>query len=277
MADSLPAHLEPSKLGTKEYWDALYSTELSNHASNPADQGTVWFDDSDAEAKLLAFLAARDDPALDRAATSFLDLGCGNGSLLRALRRRGWSGPALGVDYSANSVALARRIEERRGAARGKDDDDDDEEENYDTDEDEEDDEEDEGNPRPPPSSEPVRFETWDLLSGDTSPVLSGDQDAGWDVVLDKGTFDAICLSDQLDDRGRRICEGYKEKVPTLVRPGGLFVVTSCNWTEEELRAWFVEGTGGELEESGRVEYRAFTFGGAKGQTISTLCFRRRS
>ncbi|CAI4218012.1 unnamed protein product [Parascedosporium putredinis] len=164
MADSLPAHLEPSKLGTKEYWDALYSTELSNHASNPADQGTVWFDDSDAEAKLLAFLAARDDPALDRAATS-----------------------------------------------------------------------------------------------GDTSPVLSGDQDAGWDVVLDKGTFDAICLSDQLDDRGRRICEGYKEKVPTLVRPGGLFVVTSCNWTEEELRAW------------------AFTFGGAKGQTISTLCFRRRS
>jgi len=93
---------------------------------------------------------------------------------------------------------------------------------------------------------------------------------------LDKGTFDAICLSDEKDEQGRRICEGYKDRIAALVKPhGGLFIVTSCNWTEGELRAWFVEGTGGEFEEWGRVEYRAFVFGGAKGQTISTLCFRR--
>ncbi|PKS10333.1 hypothetical protein jhhlp_002084 [Lomentospora prolificans] len=259
MADSqasLPAHLEPSKLGTKEYWDALYSTELSNHASNPSDTGTVWFDDSNAEEKLLEFLPTI-SPPLSRQTTSFLDLGCGNGSLLFALRRQGWAGPALGVDYSPNSVALARRIEDARRVG----------EEVVEEEEDK----------SPEASREPVRFETWDLLRGEPGTVLAGEQADGWDVVLDKGTFDAICLSEESDERGRRICEGYKERVPGLVkRGGGLFIVTSCNWTEEELRAWFVDGTGGQLEECGRVEYRAFTFGGAKGQTISTLCFRRR-
>ncbi|KLU87601.1 hypothetical protein MAPG_06598 [Magnaporthiopsis poae ATCC 64411] len=119
-SSSQPEHLVPSELGTKEYWDALYDKEIANHASNPADIGTVWFDDSDAEAKML-------------------------------LRR--------------------------------------------------------------------------------------GD--------------------------------------------GGLFLITSCNWTEAELRAWF-EGSGsdndndndnGRFEFAGSVEYPSLSFGGVKGQTISTVCF----
>merc|ERR1712000_575029 len=48
---SKPNHLEPSQLGTKEYWDNLYITELSNHALDPTDEGTIWFDDSAAEDK----------------------------------------------------------------------------------------------------------------------------------------------------------------------------------------------------------------------------------
>lgn len=102
--------------------------------------------------------------------------------------------------------------------------------------------------------------------------------------MTDKGTFDAICLSEAKDERGRRICEGYRGRVGRLVRRGGLFVVTSCNWTEDELRKWFVgegaaEGGEGEevigFEEAGRIQYRTFSFGGHRGQTISTLCFRR--
>lgn len=65
-----------------------------------------------------------------------------------------------------------------------------------------------------------------------------------------------------------------------LVREGGLFLVTSCNWTEEELEAWFGEGSpdveGGRFVRVGKVKYPSFSFGGVKGQTISTLCFQRR-
>ncbi|KKY39361.1 putative s-adenosylmethionine-dependent methyltransferase [Diaporthe ampelina] len=267
MADdnpSKPGHLEPSELGTKEYWDTLYKRELVNNASDPSDRGTVWFDDSDAEAKLLQFLeglaggetsaatatssggSTAAAPALDRQSASFLDLGCGNGSLLFALREEGWRGRCLGVDYSPESVALARQIA-GSGAVAGDDE---------------------------------VEFAEWDVLRGDHGAVLGQAQEQGWDVVHDKGTFDAVSLSNEADARGRRVSEGYKARVVRLVRPGGLFLVTSCNWTEEELEGWFGEGSaeveGGAFVRVGRVNYPSFSFGGVKGQTISTLCFQKR-
>ncbi|EGX89153.1 Putative S-adenosylmethionine-dependent methyltransferase [Cordyceps militaris CM01] len=256
-----PKHLEPSALGTREYWDKLYTTEIANHAANPDDIGTVWFDDSDAEDKMLAFLArlagspdesdseddaeaAEDAPTptsatvLSKATTSFLDLGCGNGSILFALRARGWRGPLVGVDYSAHSIRLATQVASARGL------------------------------------SDHIRFAEWDLLQGTPLPPPQ----TTFDVVLDKGTFDAISLSDATDAQGRRACERYKARVLPLLAERGLFLITSCNWTEDELRGWFAGGDsvdGAALEEAGRVKYRSFSFGGVSGQTISTLCFRK--
>ncbi|KAH8169567.1 methyltransferase domain-containing protein [Sarocladium implicatum] len=271
MADSSashPNHLEPSKLGTKEYWDSLYTTEISNHAANPSDTGTVWFSDSNAEAKILSHLSSLTktpssstpdtsaSPAqvkLSRETTSFLDLGCGNGSLLLALRAASWKGPMLGVDYSPQSVQLAQQVAADEQVVGDK----------------------------------LVYFEEYDILNGDPATILnhqdlpaSVGEGGGFDVVLDKGTFDAISLSDEKDVKGRRLCEGYRESVLPLVKKGtGLFVLTSCNWTEEELKSWFVakgqEEDGDGFEVASRVEYRTFSFGGVKGQTISTLCFRR--
>ncbi|VUC23325.1 unnamed protein product [Clonostachys rosea] len=252
-----PTHLEPSKLGTKEYWNNLYTNELANNSSNPSDIGTVWFDDSDAEAKILEFLSTRSD--LSRSDTTFLDLGCGNGSLLFSLREVDdeddededdgdeaqeksagpWTGRMLGVDYSPQSVALANQI----ASSRDKDE------------------------------VAGMSFQEWDILGGSYSNILTASEAEGWDVILDKGTFDAISLSDNQDAQGRRICEGYRERVLPLVKQGGLFIITSCNWTEKELRAWFESSGGFALD--GRVEYRTFSFGGVKGQTITTLCFRK--
>lgn len=226
----------------------------------------MWFDDSSAEEKMLAFLArlAGDSPdsdsdsddttdaqppqlpttALSKEATSFLDLGCGNGSILFALRADGWSGPLLGVDYSAHSIRLASQIASSKGLA------------------------------------DNITFAEWDLINGPPlSTALSPSSlQHAFDVVLDKGTFDAISLSDATDAAGRRICEGYKARVLPLLAVGGLFLITSCNWTEEELRGWFVGGecvAGATFEEAGRVKYQTFSFGGVSGQTISTLCFRK--
>ncbi|KAH6671536.1 S-adenosylmethionine-dependentmethyltransferase [Plectosphaerella plurivora] len=281
MASAQPTHLEPSKLGTREYWDSLYTTEITNHAADPTDEGTVWFDDSDAEARTLAFLdgiteSASFDHEIRREDASFLDLGCGNGSLLFALRDDGWrTGRMLGVDYSARSVELARQIARARkeGHRPAKKNDDDDEEE---TSDEEEDDTPMEGVEEEKETE--IEFAEWDVLRGSYEVPLSGAQSSGWDVVLDKGTFDAICLSDEKDAAtGARACEGYKARVLRLVRPGGLFLVTSCNWTEEELGRWFQGPAGdvGSFAQVDRINYPSFQFGGAKGQTISTLCFRR--
>ncbi|KAM0334164.1 hypothetical protein ACHAQA_001184 [Verticillium albo-atrum] len=250
-------------------WDALYTRELTNHATNPSDEGTVWFDDADAEARVLSYLEALPESApfdhdLRQADASFLDLGCGNGSLLFALRDDGWAGRMVGVDYSARSVALALQI---AAARKGQ------QQQQQEQDADEAEADESEGEAQ-------VEFREWDVLRGDFGTVLDGPQTDGWSVVLDKGTFDAVCLSGEQDAAtGRRVSEGYRTRVLGLVREGGLFLVTSCNWTEDELRAWFEgagdEGAGGKLVMVGRVAYPSFEFGGAKGQAISTVAFQK--
>ena len=185
---------------------------------------------------------------IGRGNCSFLDLGTGNGHLLFRLRglgedeeeekeEDGWTGRMMGVDYSEKSVEFAKRLATQKGLR-----------------------------------EEEVEFKTWDILTSSPSQILQGDQANGWDVVLDKGTFDAICLSEEVDSEGKRVCEGYKSKVLGLVREGGLFLCTSCNWTPAELRGWF-EGDGFEIV--GEIEYRRFTFGGVEGQSIGSVCFRR--
>ncbi|KAI9652125.1 MAG: hypothetical protein M1829_001844 [Trizodia sp. TS-e1964] len=203
--------------------------------SNPSDEGQIWFSDSDAEEKILEFLTdSTNNISLQN--SSFLDLGSGNGHLLIHLRKAGcFEGPMVGVDYSEKSVKLAKRITRLH---------------------------------RIQPA---IQFELWDILGGDG--IKTWAIEGGFDVVLDKGTFDAISMSKELDITGRRVCEGYRERVEQLVKRGGLVLLTSCNWTEFELCTWM---EGGELEYHATIDYPTFVFGGSKGQTISSVCFRRK-
>jgi SAM-dependent methyltransferase len=259
--------------------------------------------------------------------TSFLDLGTGNGALLFGLRDAGWDGPMLGVDYSPQSVRFAKRIEQARRKEREQE-----QERERDGDGDggedanktgEEDDEEAGAEEVDKDDEVDVHFAEHDILRTPAQALLdarfSPSVVHGWAVVLDKGTFDAISLSAETldatshavdggnnDDTAnnsnnntpRRVNEVYGSRVLPLLREGGLFLITSCNWTEAELRDWFEKGSSQEIpisaaastsgteegqdqkiywgfEVAGRVEYRSFSFGGVKGQTISTLCFRK--
>ncbi|KAK8061023.1 S-adenosyl-L-methionine-dependent methyltransferase [Apiospora hydei] len=282
-----PTHLEPSELGTKEYWDNLYTNELTNHEHDPADTGTNWFEDSDAQEKLIEFLdefllessSDEDDETKKRTKkdTSFLDLGTGNGDMLFGLRDAGWTGPMLGVDYSERSVEFAQRIEEarRKGLTPRH---------TFDDDADDSDDEQEQEQKQSTSKS------TTSSPPRNPSPPNPPNAGRGWDVVLDKGTFDAISLSSETDPAtGRRVSENYRARVLPLVREGGLFLVTSCNWTEDELDKWFAgeqqkqEGQEEEQEQAdeeerrwrfqqvGRVEYPSFSFGGVKGRP-SAVC-----
>lgn len=224
-------------------WDDVYARELANHADDADDEGTIWFDESGAEEAVLRLLGElADDGAVARggeAASRFLDLGTGNGHMLFALREadeaaEAWRGDMVGVDYSQASVDLARRIGRRRGV------------------------------------DSSVRFERWDLLQHPPGDWLG----AGFDVVLDKGTFDAISLMPQSRDAPHS-CEVYRAKVAGLLKPGGLLIVTSCNWTKAELLSWLSGERESGLQYCREAHYPTFTFGGQTGQSIVTIAFRR--
>jgi SAM-dependent methyltransferase len=240
-----PQHLPPSDLGTKSYWDTAYSRELSNFSSNTEDEGTIWFSDAGAEERMLSFLENLSDEGElkkgkegsgEEQASRFLDLGTGNGHLLFALREDEWQGSMCGVDYSEQSIQLAEQIRDSKGEGHAD-----------------------------------IQFAQWDILNQRPGSWLRD----GFNIVLDKGTFDAICLSQETDEQGRRISEGYREKVQPLVKEGGRFLITSCNWTEEELRGWF-EGESSGLVFEDKVKYPSFTFGGKTGSSVVTLCFKKR-
>lgn len=62
-----------------------------------------------------------------------------------------------------------------------------------------------------------------------------------------KQTFDAICLSDETID-GQKLCKHYPGRIANmLAKPGGIFLITSCNWTEQELMSTFVTEHTGQL------------------------------
>lgn len=204
----------------------------------------------------------------------------------------GYRGRMVGVDYSRQSVELARKLARQYVAAT--------------TDHD---------LSGTASTEDMISFEVLDLIH-DTPDEQPWWPDAaaggGFDLVLDKGTFDAISLSsatvyDPSINKERRICEVYPAKVLGMVRTGGFLLVTSCNWTEDEVVAWFTNAdanaqTNGQtqtptetetqtqtqmqtqtgstaatarFEVYDRIRYPVFEFGGQKGQGVASVCFRK--
>ena len=81
-----------------------------------------------------------------------------------------------------------------------------------------------------------IKFEVCDILAdGAKTPILSRE----YDVIFDKGTYDAVSL----DPAGAKEQRAkYLESVAKLMKPAAFFVITSCNWTKEELVSHFEKG-----------------------------------
>jgi len=91
-----------SELGTKNFWDQQYITELKNFAEF-GDIGQIWFGK-----KMMDTIVNWVATKIDKKA-SVLDLGCGNGILLIQLAKQGFDN-LTGVDYSASAIDLANAI-----------------------------------------------------------------------------------------------------------------------------------------------------------------------
>ncbi len=53
-----------------------------------------------------------------------------------------------------------------------------------------------------------------------------------YNLLLDKGTFDAISL---MEDFGSAVRERYLKATSSLLKEDGLFLIATCNWTSEEI------------------------------------------
>ncbi|KAI0342844.1 S-adenosyl-L-methionine-dependent methyltransferase [Trametopsis cervina] len=232
------AELNPSKLGTKAHWDHVYATELTNF-EDIGDEGEIWFGEDSVE-KMVDW--AQDYIAKSPPST-ILEVGAGNGTLLFALQEAGYDGShILGIDYSSDAVKLARAI----GSSRGD-------------------------------GAEAVTFAECDFLHAYPDPVVpsqsSSTNAATWDLVLDKGTYDAIALAEK-DDSGKTPAADYPPRIAAIVKPGGYFLITSCNFTEDELLVNFIS-PGSGLQYHSKVPWPQFSFGGKKGNVYSTIAFRK--
>lgn len=219
-----------------------------------------WFVELDAPMKVLEYLTSDNFPLSPNNTTrhvenpAVLDLGTGNGSSLFELKLEGgYNGIIVGVDYSQQSVDLARRLWKQ-----------------YSTQEQGE---------EADSHHASIVFEQMDLLK-DQPADKSWWPSNGFDLVMDKGTFDAVSLSAEtmeLEGREVRVVEVYPAKVAQMVKPGGYLLITSVNWTEDEIVKWFTKspGTQDKLQEYGRIKYPVYEFSGRKGQSVASICFHR--
>ncbi|KAF7281300.1 hypothetical protein GWI33_004882 [Rhynchophorus ferrugineus] len=99
--------LEPSELGTLEYWEKRYKQEIKNF-TNHGDVGEIWFGE-DIVDKVTVWII-KHIPKTAR----IIDVGCGNGHTLIELANEGYTN-LVGVDYSERAVILAQSIAENRG------------------------------------------------------------------------------------------------------------------------------------------------------------------
>ncbi|KAJ7104037.1 S-adenosyl-L-methionine-dependent methyltransferase [Mycena belliarum] len=226
--------LQPSKLGRKEHWDQVYETELENFNEH-GDEGEIWFGVQSVE-KMVNWALQHVPPSQN---ASTLEVGSGNGTLLFALVEAGYDTSCLcGIDYSADAVKLAHAIAETTEGG------------------------------------DSIMFAECDFLASDPPclPNMPPSQRPDvWDLILDKGTFDAIALAEK-DADGKSPAAHYPGRVARLLKPGGYFLITSCNFTEDELRTNF-ETTATGLKYHSRIQHKTYTFGGKSGSPCSSVAF----
>ncbi|XP_072546316.1 EEF1A lysine methyltransferase 2 [Salminus brasiliensis] len=91
-----------------------------------------------------------------------------------------------------------------------------------------------------------------------------------FDVCIDKGTFDAISLNPEGQDAAKL---QYVTTLMATLKPQGHFIITSCNWTKEQLLQIFSPG----FELLRELPTPRFQFGGVTGNSVTALVLKRLS
>ncbi|XP_047522422.1 EEF1A lysine methyltransferase 2 [Pieris napi] len=106
-----------------------------------------------------------------------------------------------------------------------------------------------------------LKFKIFDIINDDAALL------GKFGVVHDKGTYDAICLNPNVKEYRPK----YIQQVVDMLNDNGLFVITSCNWTESELIKQFSE----KLKLKCVIPTPQFKFGGKVGSVVSSVVFEK--
>lgn len=106
-----------------------------------------------------------------------------------------------------------------------------------------------------------IKLKVQDLLASDITPCV-------YNIAVDKGTYDAISLNPE-DPAPKR--KTYINNVHAMLKPGGLFILTSCNWTQAELLDHFAS----HFKHIESISAPQFSFGGKVGNTVTTLILQK--
>ena len=87
-------------------------------------------------------------------------------------------------------------------------------------------------------------------------------------------TFDAIALTPSDDSSLPHPTLLYPKRISALLPIGGIFLITSCNFTEEELKTKFVSQEN-KLAYHDHIPRQVFEYAGGRGQTVSTVAFKK--
>lgn len=104
-----------------------------------------------------------------------------------------------------------------------------------------------------------IQFEVLDILA-ETNNLGT------FKIVHDKGTYDAIALMENAIEHRKT----YLKNVSKLVEE--LFIITSCNFTENELIESFSE----HFLKFETIPTPSFQFGGKQGNKTVSLCFKKK-
>lgn len=231
------------------YWEQHYEEELKNFQDN-GDEGDVWFGEPLTRRIVNRILQEVKHGHCNESSSeiSILDVGCGNAFLLCTLLEKASEqltpGATIdrlqlhGIDYSANSIELSKKIVESRGLANS------------------------------------IHLQQCNFL--DLNQVCKLNQAKRFDFIVDKGTFDAICLLS--GDADCNVRENYKQSIYALARSGTVFILASCNHTEDELLALF-DGNNENGEQIHhqlleRIETPKIRFGGKEGSQVCCLVLK---
>ena len=197
------------------------------------DEGEIWFGKA-VERRVIDWIKNNFKTTRNDSEPTILDLGCGNGHFTLKLMEAGWKNVAA-LDYSEKAVELAKKLV------------------GFD--------------------SENDRIFKADILNPSTLPAKHYN---AYDLIVDKGTFDAISLNPDFEglekiSKTKVIADTFKNTLKTLLTAeDSLFIITSCNWTSQELEHIF----GPEFKPVGEVTHTKFMFGGKSGQDVSTIIFK---
>ncbi|XP_014606912.1 PREDICTED: protein-lysine N-methyltransferase mettl10 [Polistes canadensis] len=110
-----------------------------------------------------------------------------------------------------------------------------------------------------------IKLQVCDILDTSNHGLLTN----YFKVAHDKGTYDAISLhpDEPADKRGK-----YIDNVYNILQQNGFLILTSCNWTKNELLIHFQN----KFDLIDELPVESFQFGGKQGNIVTQLVFRKK-